>query len=74
MPRVNRRQQNRLNPEFTSVEDYYKKTVTIPFLDHLIADITSRFNVHSKQAASLKKNLPSKIDENSLLTDLQEAI
>ena len=55
MPRVNRRQQNRLNPEFTSVEDYYKKTVTIPFLDHLIADITPRFNAHSKQAASLEK-------------------
>ena len=74
MPRVSKRQQNRLNPEFTSIEDYYKKTVTIPFLDHLIADVTLTFNAHSKKAASLEKMLPSKISEKSSLTDLQEAI
>ena len=74
MPRISKHQQNQLNPEFTSIEDYYKKTVTILFLDHLVADITSRFNAHSKQAASLEKILQSKISENSFLTDLQEAI
>ena len=69
-----RKEQNRLNPEFTSIEDYYKKTVTMPFLYHLIADITLRFNAHSKKAASLKKCLASKISDKSSLTDLQEAI
>ena len=53
MPRVSQHQQHRSNPEHTSVEDYLKKTIAIPFLDHLIADISSRFTSHSKQAASL---------------------
>ena len=64
MPRVSKRQQNRLNPEFTSIEDYYKKTVTIPFLDHRIADITLRFNAHSKKAASLEKFCHQKLAKN----------
>uniref|UniRef100_A0A1X7UA98 TTF-type domain-containing protein n=2 Tax=Amphimedon queenslandica TaxID=400682 RepID=A0A1X7UA98_AMPQE len=74
MPRVTKRQQNRLNPEFTSPEDYYKKTITIPFLDHMIADIGSRFSTHTKQAASLEKILPTKINDDSALSDLSEAI
>ena len=43
MPRVSGCQRHRSNPEFTSVEEYFKKTVVIPFLDHLISDISSRF-------------------------------
>ena len=43
MPRVSGCQCHQSNQEFTSVEEYFKKTVVIPFLDHLISDISSRF-------------------------------
>ena len=40
MLRVSGCQRHRSNPEFTSVEEYFKKTVVIPFLDRLISDIS----------------------------------
>ena len=43
MPRVSGCQCHQSNQEFTSVEEYFKKTVVIPFLDNLISDISSRF-------------------------------
>ena len=46
MPRVSKRQQHRSNPEYISVEDYLKKVVAIPFLDHLVSDVSSRFTHH----------------------------
>ena len=35
------RQQHRSNPPTYSVEEYFTVTVTIPFLDHLLSDLTS---------------------------------
>ena len=58
MPHVAQCQQHRANPEFTSVEDFFKKTVAIPFLDHLISDVLT---AHSKMAASLQALLPVNI-------------
>ena len=40
-----------LNTEFTSVEDYFKKTVIIPFLDHIISNLSYKFDSHMKKAA-----------------------
>ena len=76
MPRVSQHQQNHSNPQFSTVEDYYyKKTIAIPFLDHIISDISSRFTTHTKQAASLQALLPSSITPTSSIHDeIQEAI
>ena len=73
MPCVAQRQQHRPNPESHSVEDYFKYTVTIPFLDHLISDLSSRFDVHTKRAASLQGLLPTRITPDSSVQDIQEA-
>ena len=43
MPRVTGRQQHCSNPSSFSVEDYFKKTVAIPLLDHIITSIKDRF-------------------------------
>ena len=48
MPRVSQNQQNRSNRQFFSVEDYFKKTIAIPFLDHIISDISLRFTTHKQ--------------------------
>ena len=74
MPRVSQRQQHRPNPQSYSVEDYFKYPVTIPFLDHLISDLSSRFDVHTKRAASLQGLLPTKITADSSVCDIQEAV
>ena len=41
LPRISSRQQHRSNPEHNSVEDYFKKSIAIPFLDHLVSDIST---------------------------------
>ena len=33
-PRIMKRQQHRINPEASSVEEYYRRVVVIPFIDH----------------------------------------
>ena len=73
MPRVSQNQQNRSNPQLSSVEDYFKKTIAIPFLDRVIRDISSRLQLISSltsSAISLKhySNFVSIHDE------IQEAI
>ena len=74
MPRVIQRQAHRSNPELTSVEEYYKRAIVIPFLDHLINEITCRFDTHTKQVASIQGLLPVRITSDFPLLDIQEAI
>ena len=74
MPRTVSCQQHRSNPESSSVADHMKISVAIPFLDHLISDISSRLSTHSKQAASLQGLLPVNITVNTSIVDLNEAI
>ena len=47
MPRVSQRQGHRSNPESDSAEQYFKRTIAIPFVDHLISDLSSRFDAHA---------------------------
>ena len=74
MPRTVRCQQHRSNPESSSVSDHMKKSVAIPFLDHLISHISSRFSTHSKQAYSLQGLLPVNITVNTSIVVLNDAI
>jgi hypothetical protein len=74
MPRVSQRQQHRSNPQCTSIEEYYKTTVAIPFLDHLLNELSNRFETHSKHAASLQMIIPARFTVDSSMTDIEEAI
>ena len=70
---MTQRQQHLPNPESNTVkEDYFKCPVTIPFLDHL-SDLSSRFDLHTKRAASLQGLLPTRITPDSSVQDIQEA-
>ena len=54
MPCINSRQMPCSNPEYTFVVDYDKRAVVIPLLDHLITELTSRFDAHTKKAAMIQ--------------------
>lgn len=58
MPRITGRQQHRSNPSSFSVEDYFKKTVAIPLLDH-ITSMRDRFSAAAIVASSLLGVVPS---------------
>ena len=42
MPRIVGRQSQRNNVPATSSEEYYRRSVTIPFLDHILLEMNSR--------------------------------
>lgn len=42
MPRIVARQSQRNNVPATSSEEYYRRSVTIPFLDHILLEMNSR--------------------------------
>ena len=74
MPRVSGRLQHHTNPPSNSVEEYFKLSVTIPFLDHMLSDLTSRFAAHVKQSASIQRLLPANIKPDSSVDDIKEAV
>ena len=43
----------------SSVEEWYKINVAIPFIDHIIADLETRFSPLTKTASSLLHFVPS---------------
>ena len=64
-PRVTSRQQHRQNIPADNSSDYYKRTTTIPLLDHLISELNARFDADSSQLVSeFMQLLPSEIIKN----------
>ena len=59
MPRVTGRQQHCSNLSSFSVEDYFKKTVATPLLDHIITSMKDRFTAAAIVASSLLGVIPS---------------
>jgi hypothetical protein len=43
MPLITGRQANRVNPPGADLAEFYKRAVYIPLLDHIMADLHSRF-------------------------------
>lgn len=53
MPCFSHHQMHRSSPEYSSVEEYYKHVVVILF-NHLISELTSRFDAHAKKASMIQ--------------------
>ena len=70
-PRSCSRQRNRPNVVACTVEEWYKINVAIPFIDHVISDLESRFSSHAKTASLLLCLVPSLIVKKKLLLTLQ---
>ncbi len=52
LPRTANRQQHRSNTPATTTSEYFKRVITIPSLDHLIAEIDARFHNDSSTVVS----------------------
>lgn len=74
MPCLCHHQRNQSNPVGSSIEDFFKQTVAIPFLNHLNSDVSFRFDEHTKQAASLQRIIPSLITTNLSHNDISEGV
>ena len=58
-PRSCARQRNRPNIATDSIEDWYKVNVAIPFIDHIIAELDSKFSQLANTASQLLCLVPS---------------
>ena len=67
VPRLASRQQHRQNIPADNSRDYYKRTLTIPMLDHLICELDVRFDADSSQTViECMQLLPSEIIKATL--------
>lgn len=53
IPRCIKKQNNRNNIPSTSPQEYYKRSVFIPFLDHMTTHLSERFFNHKEVISSL---------------------
>ena len=74
MPRICQRQQHHLNSHCSDSKEYFKVTILIPFLDHLISDLNSRFSKYVQKVVCLQAILPMFIRKNSSFEDIKEAV
>ena len=59
MLRITSLQKNRSNTPAETAQEYYRRNLAIPFVDHIIVHLESRFSCLSKQSASLLGLVPS---------------
>ena len=59
MPRITSLQKNRSNTPAVTAQEYYRRNLAFPFLEHIIVQLESRLSGLSKQSASLLGLVPS---------------
>ena len=59
MPRIAGRQIHRSNPQSSTPFDYFKRTIAIPFLNHIISSLEAQFSNTAVVATSLLGLVPS---------------
>ncbi|KAL1416821.1 hypothetical protein MTO96_044855 [Rhipicephalus appendiculatus] len=72
MPRVTGRQLHRSNVPVASVEEHFRLSVFLPFLDYLIGQLKERFKRHRHTLKMLSSLLPQNIPESATLPTAEE--
>jgi len=73
LPRLAGRQQHRQNVPTSNVEQYFRQTVYITFLDSMIQQLTTRFEGHNKGVYHISSVIPAFI-ANRTFDDLLPAV
>ena len=63
IPRRCGRQTQRSNVEATTAEEYWRRTVFVPFLDHLLAELSDRFSTMASKAVQGMLLLPPNVQK-----------
>lgn len=66
LPRTAARQQNRPNPPFSQPDEYWRRSLLIPYLDSLSTSLTERFPDNNSPAYSLLSFHPSNMLQKSI--------
>ena len=74
-PRLNKRQVHRWNLPSANAEEYFRRSIFIPYLDSIISSLQIRYSSTQDKAFSLLQLHPkemSKLDKSSFLTVLED--
>lgn len=74
VPRICGIKKNRANTPFNTPEEFYRRTVFIPYLDDLIAALQERFLSHEENIICLQNLLPSNISEIGPFSKIETAV
>ena len=74
MPRVIHGRQTRSNPDVTCPYDYWRTTITIPFLDSIIMELETRFTSEKRAHFELCGLIPEIIKKNCNISHLSEIL
>lgn len=65
IPRNIKKQNNRSNVPSTSPLEYYERSISIPFLDHIMTHLTERFMNYKEIVSSLETLIPNRISNST---------
>ena len=68
MPRTCGRQRHRTNTPASTPSEYFKRTITVPILDHFLVELDRRFSSHHQTAIQGLYLVPSVLVTNDLQT------
>ena len=68
MPRVTGRQRHRENAPNIAAEEYYRKNITMPFLDCLTQQMHTRFSEEDRVGSALFGLIPAKLEVIKAMT------
>lgn len=76
IPRIIGRQNNRANYPTTNPEDYYRQSVYINILDHLMSDLNARFSAETLDLFALSVLFPDSVtlNDDNLMKDASRKI
>ena len=74
MPRITGRQEHRNNALSVNPESHYRVNVAIPFIDHLLEEMSSRFSKDNRAGAEIFSLVPSVVVKHYRLRNLAEKL
>ena len=74
VPRITGRQEHRNNAPSVNPESHYRVNVAIPFMDHLLEEISSSFSEDNRAGAELFSLVPSAVVKYDSLRNLAEKL
>lgn len=71
-PRIAQRQAHRANVPAETPEIYYRRNVMLPFLDHILSEMDTRFNELHKKIVKLLVLVPSVLAQSESIDPIQD--
>lgn len=72
-PRTTGRQRNRANVEAATPEEYFKRSIVIPYLDGIVNDLVDRFQPHNTTAFKISALLPAHLQKHTF-SDVEDIV